>query len=152
MLQGRGNLIMKRNLKTLLLTFLGNIFILALSLFYNLVLFEGGHVGDCLFYRAFGFYCPGCGGSRSLAALLSFKFIRSFVFYPPLLIAAFYVLVFDIKVLVATVKKIPFKANKLLASSPFVIMGAVVIHFILRLALLKIFDIDLIQIAGSIYF
>ena len=37
---------------------------------------------DCVFHRLFGIYCPGCGGSRSVANLLRLQFGKSFWYYP----------------------------------------------------------------------
>ena len=34
---------------------------------------------SCIVKETLSIYCPGCGGSRSLRALLSFDFIKSFV-------------------------------------------------------------------------
>lgn len=42
----------------------------------------------CAFHTLTGYYCPGCGGSRSVAALLHGKLLRSFYFHPFVLYAA----------------------------------------------------------------
>ena len=36
----------------------------------------------CLFHLATGYYCPGCGGTRAVSALLHGQLLRSFVFHP----------------------------------------------------------------------
>ncbi|MGI6108357.1 MAG: DUF2752 domain-containing protein [Eubacteriaceae bacterium] len=38
--------------------------------------------GMCDFYRMTGFYCPGCGGTRAVLALLSGDFAGAFLFHP----------------------------------------------------------------------
>ena len=38
----------------------------------------------CIFKERFHLYCPGCGGSRSLLALLTFDPVRSFIYFPAL--------------------------------------------------------------------
>lgn len=38
--------------------------------------------GECRFKEATGLYCPGCGGTRAVRALLSGHLIRSFVYHP----------------------------------------------------------------------
>jgi hypothetical protein len=39
--------------------------------------FTGLHVDGCLFYSITGFYCPGCGGTRSVIYLFQGKIIKS---------------------------------------------------------------------------
>lgn len=36
----------------------------------------------CLFRLLTGFYCPGCGGTRALAAFLHGQWLQSFIFHP----------------------------------------------------------------------
>ncbi|MGN0431726.1 MAG: DUF2752 domain-containing protein [Lachnospiraceae bacterium] len=36
----------------------------------------------CSLYTAVGLYCPGCGGTRSIAYLLQGHFIKSFLYHP----------------------------------------------------------------------
>ncbi len=44
--------------------------------------FDGVVFKECAFKRVTGLYCPGCGGTRSVKALLSGHFIRSFIYHP----------------------------------------------------------------------
>lgn len=39
----------------------------------------------CVFYNVTGLYCPGCGGIRSVRALLRGELWQSFIDYPPLI-------------------------------------------------------------------
>ena len=50
----------------------------------------------CILKEKFGFYCPGCGGSRALLSLLRGDFVSSFYFYPAMIPAA--LLLFDLYV------------------------------------------------------
>ncbi len=36
----------------------------------------------CIFNRITGYYCPGCGGTRSVIAFLHGHFIQSFIYHP----------------------------------------------------------------------
>lgn len=42
----------------------------------------GNYVVPCVFYKATGLYCPGCGGTRAVFALLHGHIIRSFLYHP----------------------------------------------------------------------
>ena len=44
--------------------------------------FEPLTLGECAFKRVTGFYCPGCGGTRAVDALLSGHFLKAFIYHP----------------------------------------------------------------------
>lgn len=46
----------------------------------------------CFIHYATGYYCPGCGATRSLFALLQGKILTSFLYYPAIPVAAFLLL------------------------------------------------------------
>ena len=49
----------------------------------------------CVFHLATGYYCPGCGGTRSVIALLHGHIIQSFIFHPiPLYVIAAMIFLF----------------------------------------------------------
>ena len=83
--------------------FVMNIVIVTASIVYN-ILFNRGIIGSCAFLSAFGFYCPGCGGSRSLNALLHLDFLNSFIYYPPIIITALIILYVDIRIIISIIK------------------------------------------------
>ena len=61
--------------------------ILALAIF-TVVLLKMLHLSladllpGCILYRFTGWYCPGCGGTRALSALLSGHPVQSFLYHP----------------------------------------------------------------------
>ena len=134
--QKRGEMKVKLNKqrkKSLLLLAILNILAVGISLIYNL-LFERGKVGRCHFFKAFGLYCPGCGGSRSLNALLNFNPIRSFIYYPPILISSLLLLYADVYFLYSAARRREFKFNrKFLLIIPVSILLSFVVKYILLL-------------------
>lgn len=114
--------------------------VLIISLLYNF-LFKEKLIGDCVFLDTFGFYCPGCGGSRSLNALLSFNLYKSFIYYPPILITSFIILYVDVKLLTAAVK-LNDKSN--INPNVFLIIPVIIVlNFVIRNILL-LFGIDIL--------
>ena len=127
----------KKNIKKLFFLLLLNGTILTASLLYNR-LFEMGRLGKCQFFETFGLYCPGCGGSRSLDALLNFKLLKSFIYYPPILITSFIILYIDARLIhsIFTEKEYKIRGKILL-----LVATSILISFILRYILL-LFGID----------
>lgn len=123
-------LLKNKNTKILLIL---NFSVLIISLIYNF-LFKEKLIGECVFLDTFGFYCPGCGGSRSLNALLSLKIIKSFIYYPPIPITAFIILYVDIKLIAAAIK---LRNETNINPSFFLIIPAVIVlNFLVRNILL----------------
>ena len=110
-----------------------NFSILIISLVYNF-LFKEKLIGSCVFLETFNLYCPGCGGSRSLNALLSFDFIKSFIYYPPILITSFIILYVDIKLLISAFKHT--ESANINPSVFLIIPVAIVLSFIIKNVLL----------------
>ena len=81
-----------------------NLPIVIISVIYNLF-FEGGLISECVFRETFGLYCPGCGGSRAVNSLLKFNLLRSFLYYPPILLCAALILFLDVRLAVFLFRK-----------------------------------------------
>lgn len=65
----------------------------------------------CIFRATLHLYCPGCGGTRSLKALLDFDFIRSFLYNPfilYLILIALYYYIGSTVAILTKFKIIPF--------------------------------------------
>ena len=132
--------------KRLFILIIMNAAILAVSLFYNL-LFEKKLLSvfseGCAFKNIFGFYCPGCGGSRSLNSLLNFRPLRSFLYYPAIPYTSVLLLMIDARLLISVIKDndcIKRFNYKLFIGVPIIIMANFFIKNILLL-----FGIDIIE-------
>ena len=129
--------------KKIILLFLAvNGGILALSLVYALIFNFFPELFTCAFKESLHLYCPGCGGSRAVVRLLSLDLIGSFIAFPPLYFAIGAVAELDIRMLLTV-----FKGNSgaLCSYRPtaFIVFAVVlIVHFILRNALLLWLGID----------
>jgi len=77
-------------------------FLLALIVTRDWGLFR---VGSCAFYRLTGWYCPGCGGTRALFALLHGDFVRAIVCNPALVYTIIVILWADGCLLAAVISR-----------------------------------------------
>lgn len=95
---------------------------------------------DCIFHRVFGLYCPGCGGTRAVKALLTGHFIASFRFHIAVPISALLYVCFMgsnlLHMLFPKVKAMPFREGYL-----WLVLGLIVFNFLLRNFLLLVFQI-----------
>lgn len=79
---------MKKSRKNaLLLLVLSNAALLIIPIIYLFLMavydqYTSGPI--CSFQRVFHLYCPGCGGTRAVRALLRFDLVGAFICYPPL--------------------------------------------------------------------
>ena len=127
--------------------FIPHCLLIVISVIYKILtdsaIAEGREFIECSFKHKFHLYCPGCGGSRSLSALLSFDFVRSFKLFPALPISVIILSDLYIRALISFIKndEIYLKNFKpiILTLIPFII----ILNFFLRNILL-FYGIDLI--------
>ena len=77
----------KKRRSALLLLILSNLAAIAVVFLYLFIIsvYDREMTSSiCSFQRVFHFYCPGCGGSRSLRALVRLDLVSSFICFPPL--------------------------------------------------------------------
>jgi hypothetical protein len=140
------------NKKRLFLLIFANVSVLIISLLYNLVFkMTDGKAFECVFLTYVGIYCPGCGGSRSLNALLSFKFVRSFLLYPPILITSLMLLIYDIFLFFSIIRNDYSPMKRFGLKFVLIIPISIGITFILRTVLLFM-GFDLISFALTLNF
>jgi hypothetical protein len=89
-------------------------------------------------------YCPGCGGTRALLALLNFNLLESFILYPPLLVLTVLILEIDFRLLLCAIKNTPKYFEKYKYSRFYILAAVIILNFVFKNALLIFFNIDLI--------
>ncbi len=136
---------MSKTQKTILLRFLIiNIFALVIGISYGKIAeyftVNFPDTDICLFKEAMHFYCPGCGGSRAVIAVVNFDFLSSLKFYPPVIMTVILIIlmdIFDIKAFIKNEKSVfNFKVF-------YLVLIAVIAQFLLRNILL-LFGIDIL--------
>ena len=94
--------------KIILFCFLPLILLIAVSIVYSAMVTASLTVGEelifCKFKHTFLLYCPGCGGSRSLIALLSLDFVKSFILFPALPVTVLIMIDFYVRATVSFIK------------------------------------------------
>lgn len=96
----------------------------------------------CVLHDVFHLYCPGCGGTRALFALLEGRPLRSFLYNPAILLGLCLLLYYHFRAGMALMKKdyavYTRISKKPAAAFPFVLLGFAV----LRNVLLCFFGVD----------
>ena len=136
---------MKRRQWAILLV-MANLSILAVSLLYVRFFLDssGDGVIVCLFKETFFAYCPGCGGTRALGALLRFDFLHSFIYNPAVLVTSVIFLDIDIRAAISVLKNDPKYIKSFPSKVFFVIPAVILLNFLVRNLLLFSFGIDVL--------
>ena len=107
--------------------------------------YQGGNGMECMFYRYTGLYCPGCGGTRALIALLRGHPLRSLRLHPLVLPGILWAAAYLGSHLLAAsgVRKMPV----LRISRRPLIAGIVILagNFVIKNLCLAAFGIDLLS-------
>ena len=97
----------------------------------------------CYFKVYFHLYCPGCGGTRAVKALLKLNIMRS-LYYNPMVVVLITV---ELLFLISNIFKKIEKTNRFIMSSRKIrvyVLASWVIYFLIRNILLIIFGIDML--------
>lgn len=101
--------------------------------------------GPCVLHTLFGIYCPGCGGTRAISALLHGQFIDSFICHPLVPYTAIIGGWFLISQTMERVSKHRFKIGLHYRDIYlWIALGIVVVNFIVKNTLLLIWHVDLL--------
>ncbi len=133
---------LRKNLRIFLILNIG-IFLISLAYVIYFSITEGTELfPPCYFKERFKLYCPGCGGSRSLRAFFSFDFIKSFLYYPPIIISSLVILYYDIRLLLTLIKKDTKYTDNYKFYEFIIIPAVIILTFIIRNILLLKFGYD----------
>ena len=132
--------------KNLIILIAMNLSLVVFAVVYTLI-FENssenkGKLFGCAFKETFSLYCPGCGGSRSLSALMKFDFAESFILYPPIIISAITIFEYDVRLILSLVFKNTKFTDRYRFYTFILIPVSVFLTFIVRNLLLVFFGID----------
>lgn len=101
----------------------------------------------CVFHTVTGYYCPGCGGTRAVAALLHGEFIQSFRFHPMVIYAAAVSGWFMLSQTIERIFGCRFKiAMHYRDCYLWIALAIVVINFLVKNAALIFFNTDLLAV------
>ena len=104
----------------------------------------------CLFQELTGLYCPGCGGTRAVKALLKGEILTSIIYHPIILYTILVAVLFAASYLIYRKTKNPkFRLNFDEKYAYFGI-GIIVINFVVKNYFLIVEGIDLFTMLSSV--
>lgn len=98
----------------------------------------------CVFHSLTGLYCPGCGGTRAVRALLKGDLWMSFQYHPLVLYTVFAFLLEMIFRLLPGIRKDPESSNRRIRIYILAGAGVVVVNWIFKNYMLVVRGIDLL--------
>jgi hypothetical protein len=91
--------------------------------------------GKCVLHEMTGYYCPGCGGTRAVDALLKGQLVKSFLFHPVVVYTLAGMLAFVVShtLNILTREKIP--AMMFRVQFFYVMIGVILLQWIIKNAI-----------------
>lgn len=83
---------------------------------------------ECIIHQKFGIYCPGCGITRSLRALLNWNIAESFKYHPSLIIAIILGFIWYLIELVSAIKEKVYFSCYYRVVFPLSVAAVAIIH------------------------
>lgn len=117
------------------------LFAAAYAIAYGYAARIGSSFFACRVSSALHLYCPGCGGSRAVYALLRGRILEALRYYAPLPIAAVLLAAADLRMLLFLKGRATLPSRRFGYACLFILVGTIVLQCILRNALL-LFEID----------
>ena len=99
----------------------------------------------CVFQELTGLYCPGCGGTRALKALLKGDVITSFLYHPLIIYVVLVAVLFALSYLIYAKTKNPKFRLHFDNKYAYIGIGIIVINFVIKNYYLIFEATDLLQ-------
>lgn len=87
---------------------------------------------DCPVFKYLGFYCPGCGGTRSVLALLKGDILTSFRYHPLVLYLVIVAALFAVTFLLSVITKGRIKRVRFSLVYVWIGLGIIVVNWIVK--------------------
>lgn len=103
-----------------------------------------GLISNCSIRNKYSIYCPGCGGTRALLALIDGKILTS-LYYNPLVICIIFDIVFSI--ITVYIEKFSYNKSRFMQyriTIKIINLIVILLLFVVRNILLIYFDVDLL--------
>lgn len=104
----------------------------------------GKSIAVCAMHDFFHLYCPACGGTRAVKAILSFDFLTALKCNPSVLLAFVYFIYYDIRAFVNIIRKKEKVVERIHPFAPISLLVVFIGYAILRNVLLVYFNVDFI--------
>lgn len=99
----------------------------------------------CMFHRLTGYYCPGCGGTRAVRALLAGHLLRSFICHPIVLLAGVSAGWFMVSQTIEYISRGRFRIGMHVREIHFWgVLGIILVNFLVKNLALLIWGVDLL--------
>lgn len=99
----------------------------------------------CMFHALTGFYCPGCGGTRAVRALLNAQLIESFLCHPFVLYAAVVSVWFMVSQTIERISKGRIRIGMHFREVyMWIALGIIGVNFLIKNLALVIWQVDLL--------
>lgn len=124
----------------------GLVFAAASAAVIAVIVFTPFKIPDCTFKSVTGLYCPGCGGTRAVAAFIQGQWIRSFRYHPFVPYCGILYIIFMARGTLAVLSKEKFQYMKF--RNGYIYFGIVIlfVQFVIKDIMLLVYGVDVLHI------
>ncbi|MCI8490691.1 MAG: DUF2752 domain-containing protein [Lachnospiraceae bacterium] len=108
-------------------------------------------MAPCMFHTITGFYCPGCGGSRAVAALVRGEILLSFLYHPIVMYCAvIYLWFMGSHIIERFIKHKRRTGMRYRNCYLWIALGIVALHTAVKNIALAVFHVDILRILDAL--